>query len=658
MNEFLVIQDIVIILLVSLPIIFLFRKLNLPSLVGFLLAGMIIGPFGFKLIKAVDEIEVMAEIGVILLMFTIGLEVSFSQINRIKKFLLTAGGLQFFITSIIGFLIFYISGLPVNQSIFLGFLLALSSTVIIMKLLSDRNELESPHGKISVSISLFQDLMIVPLFLILPILSSDKDINTLNALIKISIALGVTATLIITAKYFMPPIVHQIARLRMREAFTVGVILLILGTAYITHLAGLSFAIGAFIAGLILAESDYNHQILAEILPLRDAFNSIFFVSVGLLLNIQFVFHNPLLISGITISSFLFKAIIIILIVLALKYPLRIAILCGIGLGQIGEFSFVLAQAGTKFNLISNDVYNSFLASSIFTMILTPILFQLEPWITKQTIRLKSDVDEEEAKLAQKLSAHVIIAGYGLNGKNLARVLRETGIQYIVIELNPDTVRQEKQNGELIMYGDISREDILKIAGVERANVIVYAISDPLITRMSLKVAKTINPHIYALVRTRYINEVDELKKLGADEVIPEEFETALQIFRKVLEKYHIPLNVIMQQVTLLRQESYSLLRKEGMDISAFTHLDEILAQGLTETFFVNEDCPFINKTLAEINLRAQTDATIIAIVRNGQMISNPSGKDVLLAGDTIILYGTHKSVDRAIEFLNGGRLE
>lgn len=658
MNEFLVIQDIVIILLVSLPIIFIFRKINLPSLVGFLLAGMIIGPYGFKLIKAVDEIEVMAEIGVILLMFTIGLEVSFTQINKIKKILITAGGLQFLITSAIAFLIFAFAGIQINQAIFLGFLVALSSTVIIMKLLSERNELESPHGKISVSISLFQDLMIVPLFLILPILSTDKNIDTINALIKIGVAFGATAVLLFAAKYFMPPIIHQIARLRMREAFTVGIILLILGTAYITHLAGLSFAIGAFIAGLILAESDYNHQILAEILPLRDAFNSIFFVSVGLLLNIHFVIDNPALISGITVSAFLFKTLIIILIVLALKYPLRIAILCGIGLGQIGEFSFVLAQAGTKFNLIGNDLYNSFLASSIFTMILTPIIFQLEPWITRQTAKLKSRIEDEEIKYAEKLSAHVIIAGYGLNGRNLARVLRETGIKYIVIELNPDTVLQEKQNGEFIMFGDISREDILKIAGAERANVIVFAISDPLITRMSLKVAKSLNPSIYALVRTRYINEVDELIKLGADEVIPEEFETALQIFRKVLEKYHIPLNVIMQQVTLLRQESYRLLRKEAMDITAFTHLDEILAQGLTETFFVNEDCTFINKTLAEINLRAQTDATIIAIVRDGNMISNPSGKDILMAGDTIILYGTHKSVDCAIELLNGGKFE
>jgi len=657
MNEFLVIRDIVIILLVSLPIIFLFRKLEIPSLVGFLLAGMIIGPFGFKLIKSVDEIEVIAEIGVILLMFTIGLEVSFTQINRIKKYFIIAGGLQFIITSILACVIFIISGLPFNQSIFLGFLVALSSTVIVMKLLSDRNELESPHGKISVSIALFQDLMIVPLFLILPILSVDKEINPIDALIKIFIAFATTAILLLTAKYFMPPIVHQIARLKMREAFTVGVILFILGTAYITHLAGLSFAIGAFIAGLILAESDYNHQILSEILPLRDAFNSIFFVSVGLLLNIQFVYFNPLLISGITISTFLFKFLIILLIVLALKYPLRIAILCGIALGQIGEFSFVLAQAGTKFGLINSDIYSSFLASSIFTMILTPILFQLEPWITKQSTKLKASIEEAD-NFVKKLSAHVIIAGYGLNGKNLARVLRETGIQYIVVELNPDTVRLEKQNGEKIIYGDISREEIIKIAGIDRANVIVYAISDPLITKISLKIAKSLNPHIYALVRTRYINEVDELKKLGADEVIPEEFETALQIFRKVLEKYHIPLNVIMQQVTLLRQESYKLLRKEGMEISAFTHLDEILAQGLIETFFVDEDSPCVNKTLSEINLRAQTDATIIAIVRNGNMLSNPSGKVILSAGDTIILYGTHKSVDRAIEFLSGGIFE
>lgn len=658
MNEFLVIQDIVIILLVSFPIIFIFRKINLPSLVGFLLAGMIIGPFGFKLIKSSEHIQIMAEFGVILLMFTIGVEVSFSQILRLKKYFLLAGGFQFFITLLAASSLFYLLGIELNKSIFLGLLIVQSSTVIIMKLLLDRNQTDSPQAKISISISLFQDIMVVPLFLFLPVLSPDKNLVISGILFNILIAIGLTGILIVVSKYIIPPVIHQIAKLRMREMFTVGIIMLILGTAYITNLIGFSFALGAFIAGLILSESDYNHQILSEVQPLRDAFNSIFFVSVGMLLNIELVFDNSLLITFVAVFSFILKASIIVLIVLALKFPLRVAILSGILVGQIGELSFVLAIGGMKFGLIEGELYNTFLTTSIFTMILVPLIFQLEPWITRQTSKLKSSVSDDEFKYAEKLSAHVIICGYGLNGRNLARVLRETGIKYIVIELNPDTVREEKKNGEHIMFGDISREDILKIAGAEKANIIVYAISDPLITRMSLKVAKSLNPQIFALVRTRYVNEVDELIKLGADEVIPEEFETALQIFRKVLEKYHIPLNVIMQQVNLLRQESYKLLRKETMDITSFTHLDEILAQGLTETFYVDEKCPYINLSLAEINLRAKTDATIIAIVRNGNMISNPSAKDLLLAGDTIVLYGTHKSVDNAIELLNGGKLE
>ncbi|MDP2363062.1 MAG: NAD-binding protein, partial [Ignavibacteria bacterium] len=207
--------------------------------------------------------------------------------------------------------------------------------------------------------------------------------------------------------------------------------------------------------------------------------------------------------------------------------------------------------------------------------------------------------------------------------------------------------------GERIIYGDISKVEVLKAARIEKANIIVYAISDPAVTKMSLKLVKKLNPHIYALVRTRYVNEIDELKKLGADHVIPEEFETALQIFRKVLERYHIPLNVIMKQTTILREESYSLLRKEGMDISSFIHLDEILAQGLTETYYVNDDNVHINKNLSEINLRAKTDATIIAIVRDGKTISNPSAKEIIKSADTLVIYGTHLSVDQAIDVLD-----
>ena len=652
MNEFLIIQDIVVILLVALPIIFLFKKINLPSIVGFLIAGMLIGPYGFNLIRSVNQISVMAEIGIMLLMFTIGLEFSLSQLIRIKKFLLIAGGFQLLITIIFCTIIFTVLGIEINQAIFFSLLVSLSSTAIVLKILSDKDELESPHGKISLGILIFQDLAIVPMFLLLPLLSGFGQLAGSDIAVKILIAFGVLAGLLLLARFLMPLIVYQLANIRSREAFTIGVILLLLGTAYITHSFGLSFALGAFIAGLILSESDYNHQIVSDILPFRDSFNSIFFVSIGLLLNIQFVLENVLLISGLTLGIIIVKTLVIVAIVYFMKYPLRIGILAGLGLAQIGEFSFVLAQAGLNFKLIGNDYYNSFLASTIFSMILTPLLIKLSPFIAGKTSALEKDKKHNENYL-ENLHAHVIIAGFGLNGSNLARVLKETGIKYVVTELNPDTVKKEKAKDEKIIYGDISREEVLKAVRIDKANIIVYAISDPAVTKLSLKLVKKLNPNIYALVRTRYINEIDELKKLGADEVIPEEFETALQIFRKVLERYHIPLNVIMKQTTILREESYSFLRKEGVDLSSFTHLDEILAQGLTETYYVNDDNIHINKTLSEINLRAKTEATIIAIVRDGKTISNPSAKEIIKAADTLVIYGTHLSVDQAIDLLD-----
>jgi CPA2 family monovalent cation:H+ antiporter-2 len=652
MPDFLIIQDIVVILLVSLPIIFLFKKINLPSIVGFLIAGMIIGPYGFSLIKSVNQIGVMAEIGVILLMFTIGLEFSLSQLIRIKKFLLIAGGLQLLITIVISTLIFSALGIEINLAIFFSLLVSLSSTAIVLKILSDRNELESPQGKISIGILIFQDLAIVPMFLLIPILSGFGELGIADIALKLLIAVGVLAGLLLLARFLMPLIVYQLANIRSREAFTIGVILLLLGTAYITHSFGLSFALGAFIAGLILSESDYNHQILSDILPFRDSFNSIFFVSIGLLLNIQFVLENVLLISSLTLGILLIKTLVIVSIVYFMKYPLRIGILAGLGLAQIGEFSFVLAQAGLNFKLIADGYYNSFLASTIFSMILTPLLIKLSPFIAGKTSTLERDTKHSESYL-ESLHGHVIIAGFGLNGSNLARVLKETGIKYIVTELNPDTVKREKAKDEKIIYGDISKEEVLKAIKIDKATIIVYAISDPAVTRMSLKLVKKLNPHIYALVRTRYVNEVDELKKLGADDVIPEEFETALQIFRKVLERYHIPLNVIMKQTTLLREESYRFLRKEGEDIASFTHLDEILAQGLTETYYVNDDNIHINKNLTEINLRAKTEATIIAIVRDGKTISNPSAKEIIKPADTLVIYGTHLSVDKAMDLLD-----
>jgi CPA2 family monovalent cation:H+ antiporter-2 len=626
--------------------------MRVPSIVGFLIAGMIIGPYGFQFITNSSEIKVMAEIGIMLLLFTIGLEVSSTRLLQIKKYLLVAGGSQLLGTITIASIISMIFGMSLRESVFFGILVSFSSTAIVLKILLDKGELEAPHGRIALGILIFQDLAIVPLSLLILLLGATEDIAAVDIIFELLISLGVTALIIVISKFLMPPIVHQIAKLRMKEVFTAGIILLLLGTSFLTHKLGLSFALGAFIVGLILAESDYSDQIVSEIQPFRSVFNSIFFVSIGLLLNLYFVTQNYFTIAGVALGILSIKALIIISIVLLMKYPLRIAIIIGFGLAQIGEFSLILADVGYGFNLISENNFNVFLAVTIFTMILTPFIFNLVPAIAAKTSLLSKSIDKNGVS-KKGFKNHVIIVGFGLNGKNLARVLKETGIKYLIIEMNPDTVKREKAKGEHIIFGDVAKSEILYKARIESANIIVFAISDPNATKLALRTSKNINPNIYSLVRTRYVSEIEELRRLGADIIIPEEFETSLQIFRKVLEKYHIPLNVIMQQVNLLRQESYKLLIKPEEDISSLSHIEEILAKGLTETYYINEENQHLEKSLSDINLRAETGTTVIAIIREDNIISTPSGKETIMLNDTLVLSGTHQSVDKAIEKLD-----
>jgi CPA2 family monovalent cation:H+ antiporter-2 len=652
MHDFSIIKDIVLILLVSLPVIAIFKRIQLPSIIGFLIAGMILGPFGFQVITSLDEIEIMAEIGIILLLFSIGLELSLKELLSIKKILIIGGGLQVLLTIIFSAAIIYLIGLNIKEAIFLGMLISLSSTAIVLKLLVDKGELESPHGKISLGILIFQDLSVVPLFLFVDLLGSPDQIGLTEVIVRMITAFGAVAIILIAAKYLAPPLLYRLAKLRMKEIFTVGIILIILGTAYLTFSLGLSFALGAFIAGLIFSESEYSYQIVADILPLRDTFNSIFFVSVGLLLNLNFVLEYPLYVILSALGVLVLKASIIIAIVLFLKYPARVAVLAGIGLAQIGEFSFIIAEHGMSLNIISSEYSNIFISSTIITMILTPSLIRLAPKLADQSSKIEL-VKKREGKI-EPLVDHVIIAGFGLNGRNLANVLKVTGTKYVVIEMNPDTVKEEKAKGENIMYGDISNTEVLLNAHIKFAKIMVIAISDPAPSRRALKLAKELNPNIRVIVRTRFVRETDDLIKIGADIVIPEEFETSIQIFRKVLEQYHIPLNVIMQQVNLLRGESYKYLRSDDSSTKVFDHIDEILSARLTDTFYIRSDSIYASKSIGEINLRQKTDATIIAIVRKGSTISTPSAEDIIKPNDTIVITGTHQAVDKAFELLSG----
>ncbi|RJP73602.1 MAG: sodium:proton exchanger [Ignavibacteriales bacterium] len=659
MNKIQVIQQIVIILSVSLAIIFLFKRINLPSIPGFLIAGIIIGPHGLGLIKEISIIEAMAEIGVILLLFTIGLEVSVSKIKQLKNLILVSGSWQLFLTMLISGASFFFWGLELKQSIFLGLLVSISSTAIVLKLLTDKNEIDSPHGKFALSISIFQDLAFVPIIVIIPILSTSKDSDILIGVNKLLISFVLFILAVVIFRFALPKLLKQLAEIRLREAFTIGVILLILGSSYITESIGLSLALGAFIAGLILSETDFSHQVVADIIPLKDAFNSLFFVSIGLLLDVNYILQFPVPSIILTIGLIFIKALVIFSIIVFMKYPPRVGIVAGFLLAQVGEFSFVLIHVGMNYKIISSDQYAAFLTSSVATMLLTPVIYQVVPKLSQRLTKYDSLADSSMKKSKEKsLMNHVIIGGYGMNGKNLARVLKETGIKFIALELNPKTVREFKEKNENLIYGDITKREVLEEAGIKTASVICFLISDPLSTRFGIKMVKELNPKVHCIVRTRYINEVEELIKIGADEVIPEEFETSLQIFTKVLQKYHIPLNIVVKQANIIRQESYGMLRKDSTEFHPLSQIDKILAEGLTESYFVEESNPNLDKSIKELNIRALTGATIIAIIRNGITITNPSGKEVINSGDTLVLYGNHLSVDNAIALLNTGNID
>ncbi len=651
--EVTILRELIILLAVSLPITFLFHKAKLPALVGFLITGVLIGPHGTAVITETQAVERLADVGVVLLLFTVGLEFSIEDIMRSGRQLLLGGGTQVVLTvgAVAGIALLF--GYPMTQALFFGFLASLSSTAIVLKMYSDRAELDTAHGRLSTGILLFQDMAVVPMMLLLPVLGqagTAGEITPVSVMMSLGKAVLGLAVVFLAARQIVPFLLHHVIRLRNREMFFLLVVLLCLGTAWITFSLGLSLALGAFLAGLIIAESEYSHQIVADILPFRDYFASIFFISVGMLLKTDyFLMHWPLLI-GLTTVLALLKTGLVTVTAAVLRYPVRSALLSGLALAQVGEFSFLLADQGSRFGLIAGNTFQAFINTSILTMIATPFIMHVAPWFADR-IRLPRPDSTDNANVCS-LTGHTIIAGYGLNGRNLARTLRATRIPYTVLEVNADTIRKARDDGEPIIYGDITREDVLVRAGADCARVIVFAISDFSATRMAIRFVRSINPSIFILVRTRYAAEVDELLKLGADQVIAEEFETSIEIFSRVLHQYHVPGNIIANQISLVRFDGYKMLRGLSLDQEKIGRLAALFAAATVDNVQVQPECACIGKTLKELDIRRSSGATVLAIVRNGEAVTNPGIDFHLEADDILVLLGAHKELDAAATLL------
>jgi CPA2 family monovalent cation:H+ antiporter-2 len=639
-------RDLVIIFALSIGILLLSHRLRLPSVVGLLLTGVIVGPYGLRLVHDIEVVESLAEAGIILLLFTIGIEFSLQTLLSLKRIVGLAGTLQVGLSIIITYATARFLGRPAGEAVLWGFLVALSSTAIVLKLLSERGETDSPHGRIAMGVLILQDLSVVPMMFLLPLLAGTATGPKASLGWVIVKAVMIVAVVLVSARVVIPALLHQVVRTRNHELFVLSIVVICFGTAWLTSLAGLSLALGAFVAGILISESDYGQQALADVLPLRDLFSSLFFVSVGMLLNAGFALQHAITIGLIAIGILLGKGVTGAVATLAMGYPLRTMVLTSMALAQIGEFSFVLARAGSVAGLMGGETYQVFIAAAVITMLAAPFLLRVAPIVADRAAQLplarwldgRSQLEEEVRGMP--LKDHVIIAGFGLNGRNVARALTAANIPYLVLEMNPETVRLERRKGAPIAYGDAAQEAVLRHAHVEAARVVVVAISDAAATRRVVELARRLNPGVYLIARTRYSQEVGPLSALGANEAIPEEFETSIEIFARVLRRYLVPREDIERQIAAIREDGYEMLRQLRPPPLLFPEIHRHLADLEVETFRVGTEAPAVGKTLAELHLREQVGITVLAIQRDGETLTNPWGGTSIQAGDLVIALG------------------
>ncbi|HEY6221537.1 MAG TPA: cation:proton antiporter [Candidatus Eisenbacteria bacterium] len=664
-NSFL--RDLVVTLVAALFVIVPSRRFKIPSAVGFMLTGILIGPGGLKLITDTHHVETLAEVGVAMLLFMIGLEFSLARLKEIGRAFLIAGPLQVIGTIAVtaGAVLALPYGAKLGPAVFAGMLIALSSTAMVLRLLAGRGETYSPQGRLILGILLFQDIAMVPMLVLIPALAGNGALAVGPSLLIG--AIGAIAVGLL-ARILMPRIVSAVIRSGVRELYVMMAIAVCLGASLLTSSLGLSPALGAFLGGLLVSESEYAHQIVAEVLPFRDLFSALFFISIGMLLLPQVLLaHLPMAV-GALIFAITVKALVAGTVVRLLGFPLSIAVVVGISLAQVGEFSFVLASVGSEQGLLPELETQVFLAVAVLSLMLTPFLMNFAAWAGAHTgtrIRLPepdSMLQGHDSAVAigrpdpSGLSGHVVIAGYGVNGRNVARVLRELGIPYIVIELDTAIIRRAQAQGEPIQFGDVSRPEGLAACRVDRASVVVLAISDRGATRFAVVQARRSNPGAYIIARTRQVAEVAELMRIGADEVIPEEFETSIAILGRVLRRYHVPANVVRLQEQVLRREGYSFLRGGEITGSLMGSVSRMIAGATTDTFYLEPGSPAVGQSLATLDLRGRTRATIIAVVREGRHHVTPDADFVLQQGDILVLVGDHDALEKAYEVMSPPR--
>ena len=642
---------------------YLANRLRQPALLGYLLGGMVVGPAGLKLVTVEGDIQVLSEIGVVLLLFALGVEFSLKDLLRVRKIALGGGSLQIILTILLGGGLAYLTGWvdTFPKAIFLGAVLSLSSTAVVLKSLIERNEVQTAHGQVMLAILIVQDLSLGLMLAVLPALTQPTNvigIALFSALLKV---LLFVAGAVIAGRWFIPFLIRLMARTGSQELFLLGILVLCLGIALFTSALGLGIAMGAFVAGLMISNVEYADHALDRILPMRDVFATLFFASIGVLIDPGFLFANSWVLTGLVAIITIGKATIVAGIVKLFGYPLKTALTVGLGINQIGEFSFVLAGVAHRQGLFTDRLYGLTVGTTAATLLLAPFILKATPYWLLWLERLPSigsilhlNHSPHLIELDEELTNHVVVAGYGRVGQTLVRMLDFQRHPILVIDNNEAALQTLRERKIPYLFGDASSPLVLEKANLTKAKAMAIALPDPMATRLTLQRALSLAPDLDITVRAHINDEIDSLYQLGAQEVVQPEFEASLEMGAHMLLKLGDSTYDVQQVVNRYRSGRYRDILPERAEYWGAADLEAAI-EGLQRNWYtVDSDSPLQRQSLAQAKVRRLTGATVMAIERNKQLYRYPTGEVVIESGDRLLVVGNPKEHSAFAKLLKG----
>ena len=656
-----VLLEVVILLASSVVAVALFKRFKLPSVLAYLVVGIIIGPYGMALIPAGNDLSFLAEFGVVFLLFTIGLEFSLPQLIAMRKEVVALGGMQVLLTTLVVAGLASLFGLAPEAAFILGGIFAMSSTAIVTKQLSEQLELHSRHGRIAIGILLFQDIAVVPFLIAIPALASVSGENGILAELALSLLLGavIVVAMLALGHWLLRPIFNLVAKFRSSELFTLNALLFALAAAWLTHSFGLSLALGSFIAGMMLSETEFKHQVEADIRPFRDVLLGLFFVTIGMLLDVQVMLENLHWILLLLAALTLFKVLSIAGLAQWAGNPKGVSLRAGITLGQGGEFGLALLMLAMTTGLFHEGLTQIIVATLILSMIMAPFMLRYNGAIAKRFnsgsyIEHREEIVKEVHQNSAKLEGHVIICGYGRTGQNIARLLEKEDFEFVALELDPVIVREARAAGERVTFGDSTHIDILKAAGLAHARAVVISYDDISSAEKILVNIRSERPDVPVLVRTANDFALERLQQAGATEVVPDTLEAALMLASHLLLLLDVPVAQIVRQTQAVRRSRYGMLKEffHGQEPESLDE-SEVFRERL-HSVVLPEGAYAVGRRIEELGLAA-LNVNVTAVRRNGIKGPQPRAEMLLKENDTLILYGAPEDIEKAESLLLKG---